>query len=287
MPTLSHHQSNDFVKVLAVGDSKSGKTGSLVSLVKDGYKLGILDMDNLLDPLRSFVERECPAQLENVHFVTLRDTYKASPDGPVIVGQPRAYMNAIKILDYWKTEDEDLGHPYEWGPDWILVIDSLSRLCDAAYDFREPLTPRGRTGQTDARATYGDAQDAIEHNLANLTGLSFRTNVIVFAHLSYMQIQDPSGADRMKAFPQGIGQKLSPKIPQYFPTILHYYNNGGKRTIRTTSTPLLDLANPKPFDVQKEYPIETGLAQIFTILRKEANNAPQIRSHPAKTLRRA
>ena len=44
MPKLSDHQSNDFTKLLLIGDAKSGKTGSLVSLVKAGYKLRILDM---------------------------------------------------------------------------------------------------------------------------------------------------------------------------------------------------------------------------------------------------
>lgn len=281
MPTLETHHSDDFIKLLIVGDSKSGKTGAMASLVCAGYHLGILDMDNLLDPLRTFVQHNCPDKLKNVHFCTLRDRYKPSPDGPIMDGQPKAFMRAIKMMDHWKTDDEDLGAPATWGPNWIFVLDSLSRFCDAAYDFREPLTPRGRTGQYDARATYGDAQDAVEKTLANLTSDGFKTNVIVIGHLSYMTVQDPSGADRIKAFPQGIGQKLSPKIPQYFPSVVHFYNNGGKRTLRTNSTPLLDLANPKPFEMSKEYPIETGLADFFGILRdppkEEATTKPKIR----------
>jgi hypothetical protein len=267
MPTLDTHQSSELVKLLVVGDSKSGKTGAMASLVCAGYHLGIIDMDNLLEPLRTFVLRSCPEKLKNVHYCTLRDQYKATADGPMIAGQPKAFMTATKMMDHWKTADEDLGSPSDWGPDWIFVLDSLSRYCDAAYDFREPLTPKGKSGQYDARAVYGDAQDAVEKTLANLTSEGFRTNVLVLAHLSYMTIQDPSGADRVKAFPQGIGQKLSPKIPQYFPSVVHFYNNGGKRTLRTNSTPLLDLANPRPFEMSKEYPIETGLADFFGVLR--------------------
>ena len=55
MPSLDQHQSNDFVKLLLIGDSKAGKTGSLISLVKAGYKLRILDLDNLLDVLKYFI----------------------------------------------------------------------------------------------------------------------------------------------------------------------------------------------------------------------------------------
>lgn len=263
MTSLANHQSNDFTKVLVIGDAKSGKTGALTSLVAAGYKLRILDFDNLLDPLRAFVERECPDKLGNVEFRTLRDKRKAGPEGAMIDGRPVAFSNALKMLDNWKYDDVDLGRPCEWGPDCILVLDSLSRFCDAAYDFRLPLAVRGRSGEVDLRAVYGDAQDAVENTLANLTSANFETNVIVIAHITYQETPDGT-----KGFPQGVGQKLSPKIPQYFPTVIRFFNKGGKRSIKTTSTPMIDLANPKPFDMLAEYPIETGMADIFAVLRE-------------------
>lgn len=277
MPSLTNHQSTEFVKLLLLGNSKSGKTGGLTSLVKEGYKLGILDMDNLLDPLRGHILRECPDKIGNVHYVTLRDEYSAGPDGPTIKGAPKAFPAAMKLIDKWKVEDEDLGDPADWGPDWIFVVDSLSRLCDSAYDFFEPISGRSsRGGGQDLRAVYGDAQKAIEKVLANLTSEGFRTNVIVIGHLLYQTEYDPSGAEILKAYPQGVGQKLSPKIPQYFPSVVHFYNKSGKRTLRTNSTPLLDLANPKPYEMSKEYPIETGMADFFAVLRpppkEEAND---------------
>lgn len=267
MPSLDQHQSNKFVKILLLGDSKSGKTGSMASLIKAGYHLRIIDMDNLLDSLVAHARKECPDKIGNVEFRTIRDKIKHSPTGPILDGPAKAFTTAHKMIDHWKYDDVDLGKPMDWGPDCILVLDSLSRFCDAAYDFREPLTPAGKSGQVDHRVTYGDAQDAVEKVLAWLTSDDFKTNVIVVAHLVYMTVQDPSGADKIKAYPQGVGQKLSPKIPQYFPSVIHYYNNGGKRTIRTTSTPLLDLANPKPFEIDKEYNIETGLAEFFAALK--------------------
>lgn len=262
MPKLSAHQSNDFTKLLLIGDAKSGKTGSLVSLVKAGYKLRILDLDNLLDILKGMILKECPDKIDNVDYVTIRDKYKSSPQGPVIDGKPKAFIDAVKLLDHWKYDDVDLGEPYEWGPDTILVIDSLSRLCDAAYDFRYSLAMG--TGKFDGRAVYGDAQDAVENILAQLTSDNFKTNVIVIAHMVYLEIDGAT-----KGYPQGVGQKLSPKIAQYFPSVIRYKNQGGKRTIQTNSSPLIDLANPKPFAVSPEYSIETGLAEIFEILRND------------------
>jgi AAA domain len=281
MPSLRQHQSNDFTKLLLIGDSKSGKTGSLVSLVAAGYKLRILDFDNLLEVLKQYILRECPEAISNVEFRTLRDRRKSSATGPVIDGKPTAFVEATKMLDHWKYDDTDLGKPADWGPDCILVIDSLSRLCDAAYDFREPLAVVGKSGEKDLRSVYGDAQDAVESIIAHITSETFRTNVIVIAHVTYME--QPNG--QTKGFPQGVGQKLSPKIPQYFASVAMATNKGGKRTIQTNSTPLIDLANPKPFNMAKELPLETGLAQFFETLRGK----PMAKSAKptAVTLRRA
>jgi|SRR5215472_416352 len=268
MPTLAKHQSNEYTKLLLIGDSKSGKTGSLVSLVKAGYKLRILDMDNLLDILKYMIQKDCPDKIDTVEFRTLRDKRKMTAAGPIIDGPPKAFVEAIRTLDSWKYVEDgvavDLGKPCDWGPDCILVLDSLSRFCDAAYDWREPLTPRGKSGEYDRRATYGDAQDAVENVLATLTSKAFQTNIIVIAHVLYQD--QPDGTK--KGFPQGVGQKLSPKIPQYFPSVVLYNNIGGKRTLQTNSTPLIDLSNPKPFAMQKSYPIETGLADFFAVLRE-------------------
>lgn len=275
MPSLNHHQSQDFVKLLLIGDAKTGKTGSLISLVKAGYKLRILDLDNLLDILRYVGEKECPELLENIEYVTVRDKFKATGEGTVIDGAPKAYVAAIKLIDQWKYKAEDgadidLGKPSSWGSDCVLVIDSLSRLCDACYDWRVPLTPTGKGGLFDGRAVYGDAQDAILNLLSALTSPGFRTNVIVIAHVQYLE--QPDGTT--KGFPQGVGQKLSPKIPQFFPSVVLYTRKGDRRTLQTNSTPVMDLANPKPFEMANSYPIESGLADFFKVLKPHPGAEP-------------
>lgn len=264
MPSLSNHQSASFTKLLIEGDSKSGKTGALTSLVSAGYKLRILDLDNGLDVLKQFVLRDCPDKIGNVEFRTLRDDRKATETGSVINGTPRAFVQALKMLDRWKYEDIDLGDPATWGADCILVIDSLTFLSDAAFDFREPLVPRGSNGKYDVRAVYKDAQNAIENVLALLTSETFRTNVIVISHIRY--IENPDGTK--KGYPVSVGSALSPTIPRYWNNVVAFENNGGRRQIRTTKSQLLDLANARPFSMKDTYPIETGLAEIFATLRK-------------------
>jgi hypothetical protein len=288
MPTLAKHQSNEFTKLLIEGDSGSGKTGALTPLVAAGYKLRILDMDNGLEPLKQFILKECPDKIENVEFRTLRDKRKASPLGPIIDGQPKAFIQALNMLDRWKYKDEngedtDYGAPSEWGPDCILVIDSLTFLSDAAFDFREPLSPKGASGKYDIRAVYKDAQDAIENVLALLTSESFKTNVIVISHIRY--VDNPDGTK--KGYPTAVGSALSPQIPRYFNSVaLCQTSAGGKRTIQTTATAMIDLKNPKPFAMLPTYPISTGLAEFFKVLREKPEEAPAPPKPKALTLRR-
>jgi hypothetical protein len=284
MPTLDKHQSNEYTKMLVEGDPGSGKTGALASLVAAGYKLRILDYDNGLEALKQFVSRDHPEKLKEIEYRTLRDKRKASPDGPIIDGMPKAFVDGIKMFDRWRyrTDDGteiDLGVPATWGPNCILVLDSLTFFSDAAFDFREPLVPRSRDGKYDQRAVYKDAQDAIEKVIALLTSESFHTNVIVNTHIRYVDNDDGT----RKGYPTAVGAALSPQIPAYFNSVaLCRTKPGGKRVIQTAATSLIDLKNPKPFAMLPEYTIETGLADFFAVLK--AKPTPQ--QKPKLTLKR-
>lgn len=273
MPSLANHQSNSYTKLLVEGDSGSGKTGALTSLVAAGYKLRILDFDNGLDTLKQFIEHQCPDKLDNVEFRTIIDKRKSSALGPVIDGSPKAFIDATKMLDRWKYKDEsgaeiDYGIPSEWGPDTILVVDSLTRMSDAAFDWRLSLVVN--TGKYDMRAVYGDAQDAIESTLALFQSNNFQTNVIVISHIRYMERAD----GLTKGYPKSVGSALSPNIPTYFNSVAQFETSaGGKRTLKTQATALLDLKNPAPFSMAKEYPIDTGLADFFGVLRAHPTQA--------------
>lgn len=269
MPSLANHQSNDFTKLLLEGDSGSGKTGALASLVGGGFKLRVLDMDNGLDPLKTFILKDNPELIGNVEFRTMRDNYTAGASGP-IVSKPKAFVEAIKMLDKWKYDDTDLGNPGEWGPDCILVVDSLTFLSDAAFDWAKGMSPTAK----DPRQWYGAAQEAIEGVLGLLTSPNFKTNVIVISHIKY--VDNPDGS--RKGYPTSVGSALSPVIPRYFNSVALCQTSGaGKRTIQTTATAMIDLKNPRPFDMAKSYPIETGLAEFFGVLRA----TPKIDTKPA------
>lgn len=260
MPLLSNHHSNEYTKLLLEGDSGSGKTGGLTSLVRAGYYLRILDMDNGLETLKTFVTRECPDKLANVEFRTLRDKYKASPLGPMLAGPATAFVDAIKMLDRWKYGDTDLGVPATWGPETVLVIDSLTFLSDSAFEWAKALNSSAK----DPRQWFYQAQQAIEDVLALLTSESFKTNVIVISHIRYLET--PEGT---KGYPTSVGKALGPTIPRYFNSVaMARTSASGKRTIRTATTAMIDLKNPKPFEMKETYDLETGLADFFAVLRE-------------------
>ena len=264
MPSLADHQSATTTKMLLMGDSGSAKTGSLASLVRAGYRLRILDFDNGLDSLVQQVKATAPECLSNVSFVTLRDKMKASPMGPVIDGQPKAFITALNLLDNWKEPDgTDLGKPSGWGADTVLVIDSLTMMSDAAFAWANFMNP----GAKDRRQIYGAAQEAIEHVIALLTGPGMATNVIVIAHTKYMDRPDGT----TKGFPTAVGNALSPKLPAYFNSVALTSTSGAgqslKRQIQTISTALIDLKNPASLKMPGALPIENGLSDFFRTVR--------------------
>lgn len=266
MPSLDQHQSAEFVKLLLMGDSGTGKTGALASLVLAGYKLRILDFDNGLDIIAKIIRKQAPEKLKDVEFVTLRDKVRASDTGPIISGVPKAYVNAVKLLDNWTPakyglEGRDLGNPRTWGPECILVIDTLTFLSDAAYNWADAMNPNVK----DKRQIYYTAQESVASVLAIVTGEEFKTNVIVVSHVTYVERQDGT----TKGYPSSVGKAQAPKIPTYFNSVAlaEAVGTPPKRTIRTASTALVDLKSPAAMDMAPQMPIETALADYFKTSR--------------------
>jgi hypothetical protein len=271
MPSLASFQSNKPVKILYVGDPGSGKTGSLVSLVKAGYKLRIWDFDNLLEPLFQFVMRECPDKAGNVAFQTFTDPV-ATPAVPTMMigqqlrvqsfvkGTPTAFINALKQMDAWKTPEEDLGNPADWGTGTFAVLDTLSMLSNSAFNYVQAMNPGARESQT----YYGAAQQLIINMLAKLFSEQFHTNVIVLAHIDYSE----NHLGVQKGFPKSKGKALHSDIGSYFNCILQATNKGSEKVILTKSTGIVDLKNPVPFSVPDSLPLGTGLADFMRAIRQ-------------------
>jgi hypothetical protein len=261
MATLSDHKSSEFVKVLFIGNSGAGKTGALTPLVKAGYELRIIDLDSGLDALVNHVSEIDPKLLSTVQFESFRDRMKMTAAGPAVIGSPKAYVQTLNALEKWPTDGSD---PAKWGPKKVLVIDSLTNLGRAAFQWARAANPMSK----DPRQWYKSAQDLIEDLIANVTSDAFETNVIIISHVEMVEANGT-----VKGFASSIGKALGPKIPRFFNTMLLSETSGSgknvKRKIKTLPTGLIDLKNPAPMKIEAEYEISDGLEQIFKILKTQ------------------
>lgn len=260
MPSAADYAKSRFVKLLYIGASGAGKTGALTPLVKAGYKLRIIDMDGGLDALINHVMEECPENIGNIQYQTFRDKLKMTAQGTKTDGPPRAYSSALAALEKWP---DDNSNPAEWGEDTICVLDSLTNMGRAAFQWAKAIDPMNK----DPRRWYKTAQDLLDDLLANLSSPNFKTNVIVISHVELTENKDGT----IKGYPSAIGQALGPKIARDFNTLLLAETVGqGKnvrRKIKTVPTATIDAKNPAPMRIEAEYDVTDGLELIFRKLK--------------------
>lgn len=261
MGTYSTVAKSKLVKLFLVGDSGSGKTGALTSLVQAGYKLRIINSDNGLDALFNHVLEACPDLIETIQFQHYQDVTKMGPMGPITVGAPTAIRDIYKAIDVWP---DDGSTPSEWGEDYVLVLDPLSHMGRAALRWAKAMNPTLK----DPRLWYNPAQDVLEELVGHVCSENFKTNVIIISHIEMREQENKSIQDQISA----VGKSLGRKLPSYVNTLaLTRVVGSGKnarRVITTTPTSTLALKTPAPMRMESEYPLETGLASIFEKLKE-------------------
>lgn len=289
MPAITAHHSANVTKLMLLGDSGTGKTGALTSLVTAGYKLRILDLDNGLDILRTYLTSpkspyykelvDAKVNLEDaVKYVTLTETMR-SVNGRIIPAKATVWPRAVELLQNWKTPEEELGDPRNWGQDCVLVIDSLSMLSTAALNYSQAMN--GQLGASssskgyDMRADIGAAQNQIERLLQYFYDSACNTNVIIISHIIY---RDPDGSGGQlnfakRGYPNSIGVALAPRIPRYVNNILQLSEEGSgastRHKIYTVSQGTVSLKSSAPVNVKPSYDIHNGLAEFFAAVRSE------------------
>lgn len=281
MPPLSQHQSSNTTKLLLIGDSGAGKTGACASLASAGYNLRFIDTDNGLDVLSNLLSGKGspykPDSMNRVDYETLTDPMK-NVAGKLVPARATVWQRLLNLLDNWGPETTKdwsnkkvlnntsaLGPISTWGTQDVLVLDSLSRISNAALNF--VLSMNARLGQQPHQSDYFTAQQMIEGLLQKLYDESIQCNVIMIAHIAY--IGEENGPQH--GYPASVGKALPPKIGQYFNTCLMMKTTGlganQKRKLLTKTTGVVELKNSAPLKVKPEYDIEHGLAEYFADVR--------------------
>ncbi len=99
-----------------------------------------------------------------------------------------------------------------------------------------------------------------------LTSPDVSCHILVISHIDLVERDDGT----TKGYASSLGKALGPQIAKVFPTLIMAATKGTgnniKRTITTRPTMLVDLKNPIPFKMEERYPLETGMASIFSAL---------------------
>lgn len=300
MPALSARPTSAIVKLLLIGDSTAGKTGSLASLAADGYNLRIIDIDNKVGVLKNLLThpdspyvKKNPKVAEQVQVVTLTDKM-VNINGVAYPARASVWQKTMDLLSNWKDpiDKTELGKLNTWGPKDVLVIDSLSMLSDAAVYFH--LQMNGVLGKTrtqnEGRRDIYQAQEKIVGLLKLLRDESVACNVILISHVTSVaefgskprseedekkNLREAVSMETPQGYPSAIGRALSPRIPQYFPNMAIVRATGAgqgtRRMIYTQSQmiggSLVGAMSASPIGLAPSYPIETGLADYFRVVR--------------------
>jgi hypothetical protein len=282
VPLLSKHHSQNSTKLLFIAQSGGGKTGALASLANAGYNLRLADIDNGADvlcnllrnpPLRDAKPIYDPAAIERVHYVSLTEPKKIL-NGLAVSKDATVWPRAMKLMLGWKDDDVDYGPVTSWGPQDVLVIDSLTGLSDAAHDLILKMNGKldAIPGSYDGRRYFQLAQDLIFSFLEMVTDVSIKCNVIVNSHITYVDEPGfvralPDQIAPQMGFPSALGKALSPKIPRLFNTILLAKKIGDRQVIETKSANNVATKTTNPTGVKDSYPLSTGLAEYFAAVR--------------------
>jgi hypothetical protein len=275
MPTFDAYPESDLLKMIYLGDTGSGKTGSLCSLAAAGYNVRILDLDRGAQIIKDYVlnpesiyrkampglwsAEQCKDIASRISFVSISETFTNVGGRPVPKGD--SWGKIMAQLTEWKDGDKSLGKLEGWSPKDVLVIDSFSRFCDSRMYMELVLNARAISGRQ--QQDYWKVQDDLERSLELLCGPAIRCHLILICHLDYIERDDKT----VRGMPQSMGKALGPKIGQRFNTALLARSVGqntlAKQKIVTKTTGVIDLKNAAPLRVKPEYDLETGLAEYF------------------------
>lgn len=274
------------VKVLIEGATGTGKTDSIGTLVDwcaaqnppiDVHALFIeRGLESLLGywtepkPRNNMKAREIPANLHWRDLVVKPVTLSRMIEGAQNVGKlsydsitklqdsnrsaNNPFEEVLKSLADFKSdrpgdEGKSFGPVDSWGPDKVLVIDSLSALCNAATKMVIGSKPTMAPGE------YGVAQNNVM-NLLRLLTEGCRCHYIMTAHVSREKDEITGG---VKLMTQAVGAAISGQIPPLFSEVIY--------TVREGTNWYWDTANAN-VDLKSRYlPVSSkiipGFAQIM------------------------
>ena len=299
---------HDPVKILFIGENGAGKTGSLASLVCMGYKLRVIDTDKGIKTLKSLLldehypsARWCKAKgidlTDALYYksidipMTYRRVIEKDGGGKIVRDETllapknaEAWNQACTALAEWNEGDKKLGSVTDWDEKTVVVIDSFSTLAMMAYYYIQKLNNRlgAREDGYDFQRDVGAAQGQLRRLLEMLSSDGVKCNVVLISHITRVDVtqgfaQSPEQRARenrpvdAKGYPAAIGRALSPHMGKFYNDVYQVEQSGSGTAVqrKISTVPINNVAAKNSVYLDTNYPVSTGLAEIFAAHRRE------------------
>jgi len=296
----------DPIKLMNLGDTGSGKTGCLASLLAGGFNVRLLDFERGTDVLKDYLrnpdsiytkarsglwtQAQATGALSRFRYETLVDQRRAMGGDIKAIGAT-SWQKAVRLLENWKTAEDNFGPLTSWTRNDVLVIDTLSFATKTIINFNMSQNKNLGAMPTFNR-DYRPAQFHIENLLGLLYDPNVKCNVIVNCHIAWHTEQPPmtnrDGEPAMtannqfslnrKGFPDTVGQALWLKVGRYFNNVVQTKTiSTSKRVISTQNDLNLEIIKTSsPLKVKRQYDIETGMLELFRDLGVTPEVTPRL-----------
>lgn len=220
------------VNVLLMGASGTGKTHSLRTLVDSGLEVFVLFTEPGMEVLA-----DIPSDKLHWHYIP-----PSSPDWSDMIDSASKInklslkslsemsdINKSKYTEFLDVlgslanfKDDRTGQTYggvdSWGPERVIVVDSLSGLSIMAMNLIAGSKP------VKSIADWGVSVDNLERLLTKLC-VDTRCHFVLISHLE-RETDEVTGGTSLTA--STLGRKLGPKLPRFFSDVIHVKRDGEK-----------------------------------------------------------
>lgn len=271
MPKIADIKAEAPIKAIISASSGMGKTGLLWSLAAAGFNLKIYDCDRGSQLLASILKTHCPSALDRVEVNVFTDKLKGTSTGYAKpdAADKYAWPRFLDALNKWPDNPET--GPQTWGPDTVMVVDSLTLLGRHALLFSQKIN--NTLGKKPEWTDYGNAQAQLQSMFGMLYSDHVRCHVLYLTHVTTVHDED---GNFVGAYPSSVGKALNEVIPRYVNNIFTMkmagMGAGAKRILSTVPVSNQVATKSEVLTVDKEYVAAIGnepkpaLAQLFADL---------------------
>ena len=273
MPTLRDHSRSKAFRAIGIGDSGTGKTGSLVEVINNMEVLGlqrviIADFDAGTDILAHLVK---PDKLDSVFVETFRDKLKMDMDVGANIATGSAleasWARLVRFMSNWPG----VGAISKLDTTSLFVVDSITGLGDSNMNYAIGFGPE----KGDSWRATGTGM-RLQDKFIQLC-IALECHFVLFSHIRFMGgggrkvVEDKKGskytvevdsASEGQAYPSALGKILPTTVARHFNTMIEYKLIGRNRRIRTV--PEDRFALKCPIAMPEELPQDSGL---FTVMK--------------------